>query len=104
MEVDERLTTLDEPQFTIRNLTLLLVEGTIVPNAWNIRESLNASLLQKYEVGLDHFLKYFAMVTDSAAVMARVANASVSHELHSPDERWMGCYSHFLNNVMKQVL
>ena len=44
------------------------------------------------------------MITDSAAVMARVANASVSLEIHDPDERWMGCLAQFLNNVMKLAI
>ena len=44
------------------------------------------------------------MVTDVAAVMARVANASVSREIHAPDETWMRCIAHFLYDSMKTVM
>ena len=94
MEVDTKK-ALEDPMFAIWNLTLLLVEGPSVSNARNIRDALYTALLEKYEIGLDHFMKYFTMVTDSAAVMARVANASVSHDKHEPDETWMGCHAHF---------
>ncbi len=36
--------------------------------------------------------------------MARVENASVSREIHTPDETWMSCFVHILNNTMKTVL
>ena len=43
-------------------------------------------------------------MTDGAAVMARVANASLSREIHAPDENWMSCMAHGLNNAMKLVM
>ncbi len=43
-------------------------------------------------------------MTDSAAVMARVADASVSKDLDFPDETWMGCLAHLMNNVVKSVI
>lgn len=44
------------------------------------------------------------MLTDGTTVMARVANASVSTELHKPDETWMRCTVHMMNNAMKHVM
>ena len=70
----------------------------------NIRTTLNNALLEKYEYSLDVFMRGFTMVTDGAAVMARVANASVSRDIHTPDETWMRCLAHLLNNTMKTVL
>ena len=61
-------------------------------------------VLQKYNTLLDTFLKRFTMVTDGAAMMAMVANASVSREMHAPDENWMRWMAHFLNNIMKTVM
>ena len=34
---------------------------------------------------MDRFSRAFTMVTDGATVMERVANASVSKEIHNPD-------------------
>ena len=53
---------------------------------------------------MEDLLQDFTTVTDGAAVMARVANASVSRELHTPDEIWMNFMNHSLNNTMKSVL
>ena len=36
--------------------------------------------------------------------MAKVAGASVSREIHVPDETWMSSIVHFLNNMMKKVI
>ncbi len=44
------------------------------------------------------------MFTDGAAVMARVANASVSREIHMPDESWLRSIAHQLNNAMKHCM
>ncbi len=81
----------DEPAFQFDNNCLMLIEGPKLPTASHIRRNREAALLREYQIGLDHFLKNITMVTDSASVMARVANASVSAELHGPDETWMGC-------------
>ena len=53
---------------------------------------------------MDHFFCDSTIVTDDAAVMARVANASVSTEIHAPNETWMSCTAHGLNNIMKSVM
>ena len=50
---------------------------------------------------MDRFARAFTMVEGGAAVMARVANALVSKEIHNPDETWMSCLADALNNVMK---
>ncbi len=50
------------------------------------------------------FAENITIVTDSGTFMSKVANGSVSAEIHSPDETWMGCMSHFLNNVMKHSI
>ena len=49
-------------------------------------------------------MKEFTMVTDGTAAMGRVANASISRELHNPDETWMRCIAHVLNNAIKSVM
>lgn len=46
----------------------------------------------------------FTIVTDRAASMARVANASVSRYIHVPDEAWMRCMAYFFNDTMKSVI
>ncbi len=97
-------TSFDEPIFKIKNKTLMLVEGPIVSCARNIRSVLDDNLMQKYDISLNAFQKSFTMVTDSAAVMDRVEYSSVSTDLHVPDETWMGCMAHFINNVMKHAI
>ena len=61
-------TTFEEHLLRIRYSTLLRVESPPVPNTCNIRDALNTALLEKYEIGLDYFLKFFTMITDSVAV------------------------------------
>ena len=73
-------------------------------NARNIRETLEYSLLEKYQTSLRKFLKIFTMVTDSAAVMAKVAHAYVSSDIHTPDESWLGCLVRYLDNIMKHCI
>ncbi len=94
----------DGPQYNLKNMTLLFVEGPDAPNAQNIKSCLNAALLDKYELSMDHFFRGFTIVTDGAAVMAKVANASVSWGIHPSYETWMSCMAHSLNDVMKSVL
>ncbi len=88
-------------QFVIRNVTLLLVDRSDQPNARNIQNCLNSALVQKFETSLDQFMHRFTMVTDGAAVMAQVANASVSRDNYVPDGSWMSCMAHCLNNAIK---
>ena len=91
-------------EFKIRNVTLLVTEAPDHPNAKNIRQCINAALVHKYGTTMDFFTKGFTMVTDSAAIITKVAGASVSRDLHCPDETWMGCLAHMLNNTMKFVI
>lgn len=44
------------------------------------------------------------MVTDGATVMARVESSSVSRDIHFPDETWLSCMDHMLNNSPKSVM
>ena len=94
----------EHPVFEIKNETILLVEGPLFPNATNILEKLEVALLQKYQISLKTFFKNFAMVTDSAALVAKIAHASESLELHTPDETWMSCLAHFLNNAINSAI
>lgn len=60
--------------------------------------------MHKYEISMDRFTRGFTIVTDGDAVMASVANTSVSHEIHNPEETWLRCTAHAFNNVMKNIL
>ena len=91
-------------QFEIKTATLLLIEGLDSPTAKNIRARLNSALLEKYEMSLEQFMQGFTVVTDGAAVMARVANASLSKDIHKPNETWMSYIAHVVKNAMKSVL
>ena len=73
-------------------------------NARNIRLTLEDALRDKYGIELCHFMENFTMVSDGAAVMARVGNASVITDLHVPDETWVRCMAHLLNNAMKKAM
>ena len=53
---------------------------------------------------MEDLLLYFTIAKDGDAVMTKVANESVSRELLTPDETWMNCMAHLLNNTMKSVL
>ena len=58
----------------------------------------------KYNIVMEELMRDFTMITDGAAVMEKFANASVSRDLHDPDETWMRFIAHLLNNTMKSVL
>ena len=85
MELTEN-PTLNKINFRIRAQTLLLVEGTSVSNARNIYLTREDALRDKCGIELFHFMENFRMVTHGASVLARVANASVSLDIHVPDE------------------
>ena len=93
-----------DDSFFLQHVTLLLIDIPAIASAWNIGKALNDALVQKYNTLLDKFPKRFTVVTGSAAVMARVANASVSREIHALDENRMRCMAHILNNSMKTVM
>ena len=69
--------TFGKAEFKVRNTTLLLVEGSYAPTPQNIKSCLNGALIGKYELLLDQFFRDIAIVTEGAAVMARVANLPV---------------------------
>jgi len=46
----------------------------------------------------------FTLVTDGAAVMAKMSGSSSSRNIAIPDEGWMRCYVHVLHNCMKAVM
>ena len=73
----------------MRNVILLLAEGPDQPYTRNINKCLNDALNLKNEVSMEYFSCGFTMVTDDAAVMARVANASILREIHAPSETWL---------------
>ncbi len=103
MEIDG-IGPFENVRSNIRTMTLFLVEGMNLPNAANIRGSINEALLDKYETTLHKFMRGFAMVTDGAAVMARVANASISRDIHAPDKTWMNFVEHLFNNLIRFVI
>ncbi len=43
----------------------------------------------KYEASLDLFLEIFNVITNIALVMTKMANTSVSPEIHTSDETWL---------------
>ncbi len=62
------------------------------------------ALIEKYEMTLGDFTLKFTMVMDGSAVMAKVANASVSRDLHIPDATWMIFQAHQINNSVKAAM
>ncbi len=94
----------DSALFNMKNMTLLLVNGLATPSVQYIKNCLNAALLDKYELSMDHFFPGFTIFTDGAAVMANVANASVSRGIHTLYETWMSCLDYYLNRILKSVL
>ena len=72
--------------FKVKNETLLLKQGSEMANTTSILEALEFPLLQKCQTSLVNLLKNFTMVTDSAAVMGKVENASESVDINSSDE------------------
>ena len=94
----------EESKFQILNKSFMSVEGPDVASATNIREQLEAALLQKYKTSLEIFFKNCTMNADSAVVMERVGHESVSSDLRSSDETSVGCMVHFLNNPTKNSI
>ena len=85
-------------KYGLKNRTLPLIEGPDSPSANNMKPNINAALMDKYKLSMDCFLRAFPRLTDV------VANASVSKEIHNPDETWTRFLAHALNYVMKNVL
>ncbi len=73
----------DIVQFQLRNLRLLLLVGTSTLKAKNTQSCLNAALLHKCELTLEHFSRGLTMIAYGAVVMARDAKPSVSSKFMS---------------------
>jgi len=93
-----------KPTYGIKTNTILFVEGPGKANAVNIKEMLDKNLQRDYGINFDTMHKTFTLVTDGAAVMAKMAGSSVSESIAIPDEKWMRCYVHVLHNTMKAVM
>ena len=97
-------TVIGNPEFEIKTTTALFLEGPEVPNAQNISSMLENNLQKDYGVEFNSIGKNFTLVTDGAAVMARMAGSSISTRIATPDQKWMRWFVHVLNNCMKAVM
>jgi len=93
-----------KPKFGIKTSTILFIEGPSIASADNIRDILDQNLRTEYGITFDTIQETFTLVTDGAAVMAKMAGSSVSVNIAIPDEGWMRCYVHILHNTMKEVM
>lgn len=59
---------------------------------------------ETFVVSLESFIENFTFVTDHAANVPRIGDASVSSSLVPVLERWMGCVCHLLDTTMKYVM
>lgn len=82
---------------------LFIVEHEDSEDALNIRTTIVKKLRSEYSIDLV-FLERCSFVTDCAATMPRVFDASVSPNQIPFSDRWVGCISHQLNTVMKHVV
>ena len=62
---------------------------------------MNDLLKLSYGIDFNSVQKGYTIVTDDAAVMAKLANSSVSTQVVVRDHKWMGCHVHVLQNRMK---
>ena len=88
------------PKFEIKESTISLLEGPHVANAANLRVLFSHQLKLKYEVDFNSIQKTFTVVTDGAAVMARMANTSMSRRVSPWDQTWIRCHAHVLQKCM----
>ena len=79
----------------------MLLEGPNVANTANLRVLLSDQMKLKYEVNFNPIQKTFTVVTDGAAVMARMANTAASRRVAPRDQTWIRCHAHVLQNCMK---
>ncbi len=86
----------DSPSFEIQNSRLLFAKGPVFANAYNIRAKLDEELQRQYGFSLSSLTQLHTMVTDGAAVMARVAGSPVSPNIAQMDQNWMRCGVHML--------
>lgn len=90
--------------FELVNKTLILHEKPDNGSASHIRTMISEELQRRYFMTLDDFQKSFTMVTDCAAVMARVANSSVSENVSPMSQKWLGCIVHQINTALKSCI
>lgn len=90
--VVKRSGVIEPPQFKIKATTILFVEGPDFSTADNLLAYLNDQLQLTYGVGFHSIQKTFIVVTDGAAVMAKMVKSSVSTRLVEIDQKWTPCY------------
>ena len=78
---------LEVPKFGLKTSKTLFLEGPEINNAENIRSLIDTYLEAKFGVSFDSLQKNLTVVTDGAAVMARVAGCSLSRRLAPLDEK-----------------
>lgn len=92
------------PVVNMKAVRLLLKEKAEIGNVSRLRVMLGHNLQRNYDKDIDWLTKRFTMVTDWAAVMARVVLSSVSFRVAEIDEKWMGCIAHQLNTAIKSCV
>ena len=81
----------------------LLVEKPDFASGPNLRAVIDNRLRLNYGLDFNSIQKFFTVVTDGAANMARMANSSISSRLVCRDEKWIGYFVHVLSNCMKSL-
>ena len=76
--MEKTKTLLELPRFSIKDSTILFIEGPDVSSGANKRELLDKNLRLMYGVDFVSIQKQFTIVTDGEASVARMANSSVS--------------------------
>ena len=101
--MEKTKTLLELPRFSIKDSTILFIEGPDVSSGANKRELLDKNLRLTYGVDFDSIQKEFSIVTDGETSMARMANSSVISRVCPAKETLIRCYVHVLQNCMKTV-
>lgn len=91
-------------EWKIRSRLVFLANHKGSESADCIRETIEKNLKSTTGFELSAFENNFTHVTDCAPVMARVFKASVSPNQIPYSARWVGCISHQLDTVMKNVI
>lgn len=83
---------------------LFLKEVTSSETAADLREMINAALMDRFQTPLSRFAEKFTFVTDCANTMPCIFGASTSLVRCPLSECWMGCTAHLLNTCMKNMI
>ncbi len=94
----------DEAKIEMETRTITLFEIPKVPNAENLRSSIDERLQSIFGSSLATMQRSWTVVTDGASVMVWMAGSSVSGNIAALNEKWMGCLVHVLNNAMKSSI